>query len=153
MTEAEARRSPQEDLIEDVKRGLVQSPSVRLEFPITSMSMELANVIKLLAPPQDNHSIALDVGTGCGIHSFLLVRRGFKAVLAIDRNESAIELACERGNRLHIDSKSIDRGKVAEALLENSATEPRILLSAIPLQDLAELVETKFPLIVFNPPS
>ncbi len=153
MTEAKSVQSPQQDIIEKVKRELVQSPSVRREFPITSMSEGLANVIEVLESPQDNHRIALDVGTGCGIHSFLLVQRGFSTVLAIDRNQCAVDQACLHGNHLGINSKSIDKQQAAGELLEKVVTEPRILFSPIHLENLAEYLETKIPLIVFNPPA
>lgn len=153
MTTAELGRSPEEDLIEKVREELAQAPSADLEFPVSSMSLQLANVLRRLAPTTGYHSTALDVGTGCGIHSFLLHRRGFNSVLAIDCNERAVALACARGVRLGIDSRLTDQAQVAAALVEDGATTPRVLFSQIPLQNLAELVTTKFELIVFNPPA
>jgi len=154
MTRVELGRSPEEDLIEKVREEIAQSPSTELEFPISSMSVQLASVINGLARPSDIHSAALDVGTGCGIHSFLLHKRGFNSVLAIDCNERAVALACARGVRLGIDSRLTDRTEVATALAEDGMTSrPHVLFSAVPLQELAALVGTKFSLIVFNPPA
>ena len=122
MTTAELGRSPEENLIEMVKQDLAHSPSPDLEFPVSSMSLQLASVLKGIEPPPDKHSAALDVGTGCGIHSFVLHRRGFNSVLAIDCNERAVSLACARGIRLGIDSRLTERARVGTALLENGAT-------------------------------
>lgn len=152
MTTAELGRCSEEDLIEKVREELAQAPSADLEFPVSSMSLQLASVLKGLAPPTGHHSAALDVGTGCGIHSFLLNRMGFNSVLAIDCNERAVALACARGIRLGIDCRFTDREQVAAALLEDGTT-PHVLFSPIPLQDLAGLGATKFRLIVFNPPA
>jgi len=153
MTTAELGRSPEENLIEMVKQDLAHSPSPDLEFPVSSMSLQLASVLKGIEPPPDKHSAALDVGTGCGIHSFVLHRRGFNSVLAIDCNERAVSLACARGIRLGIDSRLTERARVGTALLENGATAPRVLFSPLSLQEVAQFVAAKFHLIVFNPPA
>jgi hypothetical protein len=153
MTTAELGRNPEEDLIAKVREELNQSPLADLEFPVSSMSLQLAKVLKGLASPNDNYAAALDVGTGCGIHSFVLNQRGFNPVLAIDSNERAIVLACNRGVRLGIDSRLTERAEIAAELLEDNATTPRVLFSSISLQDLEGLVASKFQLIAFNPPA
>jgi methylase of polypeptide subunit release factors len=153
MTTADLGRGPGEDLVAIVKKELAHLPSTDLEFPVSSMSQQLANALKNLPALTNNHSPALDVGTGCGIHSFLLHQMGFHPVLAIDSNERAVRLACARGVRLGIDCTFTDRPKVQEALTENGTSGPRVLFSAIPLQDLAAFVKTEFRLMVFNPPA
>ena len=83
----------EDELVTKVRQELAQSPPTDLEFPISSMSLSLAKLVGCLTAAGKDDPV-LDVGTGCGIHAFLLQRTGFRSVLAIDSNERAVKLAC-----------------------------------------------------------
>lgn len=72
---------------------------------------------------------AIDIGTGCGILTFILLNQGFKRVYASDTNPNALISICKTA-------------------LENKLSDKIILNKADMLQDCP----VKSELIVFNPP-
>ena len=72
---------------------------------------------------------AVDIGVGCGVLSFQLVRKGFKNIFASDTNKNAIIGVAKELNRLDFNKKiDLSHG------------------------DLFDTYEDKADLIVFNPP-
>jgi predicted nicotinamide N-methyase len=53
-----------------------------------------------LSQYQGEHLHAVDVGTGCGVLSFMLCRAGFESVLATDCNPNAVESVARERKRL-----------------------------------------------------
>jgi len=140
-----------EKLLTEIESDLSNQSTERPEFPLSSMSKTLFRAVGGLQQP-GNESLALDIGTGCGVHAFLLNHIGFRRVLAIDSNERAVDLAWERGIRLGIECSKLGPTERPLALGADNGTNGHIFFAPISLQELANAVNVKFQLIVFNPP-
>lgn len=72
------------------------------EFPLTGMSRAVSEVIWRITPQRGGQedSGGLDVGTGTGIHSFMMAARGYSHTDGIDVNEDALTYAEERRRRI-----------------------------------------------------
>lgn len=119
------------------------------EFPLTAMSRAVSEAIWRVdhAPvmPTDDAGRALDVGTGSGIHAFVMSKKGFPQVTAIDVNEKAIKLAYARAQRLHFSAS------LATSI--RGGPEPQILFMSSDLEGIAKLRPDPYALIAFNPPA
>jgi SAM-dependent methyltransferase len=132
----------------------LQSEASGREFPVSTMSKTLAHVIdQLAAPAEGEPTYALDVGTGTGIHAFILYGKGFP-VVATDCNEEAVQLAYRHASKAGIQCQKVDQGKLAAAVKSSRKFPREIVFATVPLQDLANQVGTgiKFSPITFNPP-
>lgn len=75
----------------------------RREFPVTTMSRALSTAIEFIVNSLNmpvHEMKAIDVGTGSGVHAFLLATLGFNSVYGLDRSVQAISYANERAARL-----------------------------------------------------
>ena len=79
-----------------------------------------------------NTTSILDIGTGSGLIALMLAQRSDAHITAIDIEPNAVIQACEN--------------------VENSLWNDRIVVKEIALQDFASENDTKFDLIVSNPP-
>jgi len=132
----------------------LQSEASEREFPISTMSKTLAHVIEELAAPAEGEpTYALDVGTGTGIHAFILQGKGF-SVIATDCNEEAVQLAYRHASKAGIQCRKVDRGLLAAAVKSSRKSPREIVFATVSLQDLANQVGTdiRFSPITFNPP-
>lgn len=105
------------------------------EFPITHMSRGVARQIAKAAHlgPQ---GIALDVGTGSGVHAIVMAASGYPEVWAVDCNKAAIVSAEARAHRF-ID---VTRSSV-------------IQFATLDIDDVSQHVDPGCKLISFNPPA
>jgi hypothetical protein len=119
------------------------------------MSKTLAEYVDCLpAAAGGKNCYALDVGTGTGIHAFVLNEKGF-SVLAIDCNGLATASAYEHGVTAGVECRRVDDGKLPGSLASNETVRnSEVVFAAISLQELASQVGkgVKFSPIVFNPP-
>ena len=133
---------------EDIKNEKSRGDDIK-EFPLTAMSRGVSEAIWRVdyAPvmPIDDAGRALDVGTGSGIHAFVMSKKGFSHVTAIDVNEKAIKLAHARAERLGF-SASL-------ATPTHGGNEPQILFMSSDLERIATLSAESYALIAFNPPA
>ncbi len=84
---------------------------------------------KWLEKYQGNKSVAIDIGTGCGVLTFQMLKHGFELVFASDINPNAVISVMENARNIGwSDHISVHRG------------------------DLFDTIDQKGELIVFNPP-
>jgi predicted RNA methylase len=123
------------------KADLAANPSRVSEFPVTTMSTDLAHAITSLpATSGDSFVSALDVGTGSGLHAAAMAVAGCRDILAIDISSHAIAAAAERFQRIRA---QLDR------LAGFAVAQPKYLTC-----DMVDLPASRqFDLIAANPPS
>lgn len=120
------------------------------EFPISKMSMSLASAIAAL-DRSGRRRLALDVGTGTGVHAFITHNLKFQTVLAIDRNGKAIDHALRRAETFGISSSTVNSSQLHTAV----PSSPHSLLFSVCAQEqIAASLQMpgSFDLISFNPP-
>lgn len=128
-------------VVDIFKSDFATHPSPIAEFPVTTMSTDLANAIAAAPRIFDTEfASGLDVGTGSGLHAAAMASAGVRDILAIDISADAIAMAKDRFCRIQPQLEN-DAGR--------SITSPRYSV-----QDMANLpLDPQFDLIVANPPS
>jgi SAM-dependent methyltransferase len=112
------------------------------EFPVTSMSSDLATAIEqCVSESIGPNYTALDIGTGSGLHAAACLASGIERVWTIDISSQAIELAKHRFVRIRDD---------LHRLVKHNVLMPEFYCA-----DFASLPwqPRRFNLVVANPPS
>jgi SAM-dependent methyltransferase len=142
---AEIQPQVEEDISEiGVPRG---------EFVVSKMTHAIANSMKFAHRNFDlPQAPALDIGTGTGYHTILLLALGQKRIFSIDINEQAIDYAKERVSRFYPDAQHYEFEKLAAFEKSVKNGDPSVNFYPHSLDDIAQFSENAYSLASFNPP-
>lgn len=129
-----------DDLLSWIKADIENCECGVHEFPVTTMTCALWSGIKLIAQMLDHPRVALDVGSGSGVHSFLLASLGVKKVYGLERCELAVSHAKDRANRF-------------QEYSPGNWTLPRFILGCVEAVPSSNELPDQFDIMTMNPPA
>ena len=124
----------------------------RGEFVVSRMTKSVANCISAATEGPLPDAPALDIGTGTGYHSAMLLSLGHPRVCSVDIHPQAIEYAQDRLKRFLPNIPSSRHPAPAAFLEASEDREQAINLYPHSLGDIAKLKDAEYSIVSFNPP-
>ena len=124
----------------------------RGEFVVSRMTKSVANCISAATEGPLTNAPALDIGTGTGYHSAMLLSLGHPRVCSVDIHPQAIEYAEDRLKRFLPNIPSSRHPEPAAFLEASEDREQAINLYPHSLGDIAKVKDAEYSIVSFNPP-
>lgn len=140
-------------LSEVIEKDITENGVPRGEFVVSAMTKAVANSIQhYLAYGNHQNLPALDIGTGTGYHTALLLAKRQPKVISVDINPTAIAYAKERIAHFFPEVKQFDEAEFNQYLNQVKAIEQSVNFYNYSLDDLIEKKQNHYSLVSFNPP-
>jgi len=136
----------------DIERDITEIGVPRGEFVVSRMTRSVANAIECATRDFDlPDAPALDIGTGTGYHSLMLLALGHPRVCSVDLHPQAIVFAKDRLRRFLPDVPQHAQAEPAQFL---DAAEGAAAINLYPhgLDQIAAFEEEHYSIASFNPP-
>lgn len=136
-----------------IENDISENGFSRGEFVVTAMTKAIANTIQFyIKNGKAKHLPALDIGTGTGYHSALLLAKEQKRTISVDINPKALHYAKQRLANYFNEVKQYEEADF-EAYIEKSAKDDQsINFYNYALDELQQNQATNYGLVSFNPP-
>ena len=140
-------------LSEEIEKDITENGVPRGEFVVSAMTKAVANSIQIYLADKEHQELpALDIGTGTGYHTALLLAKKQPKVISVDINPTAIQYARQRINAFFPRLKQLNEGEFNTYLNKVEDVEQSVNFYNYSLDDLIKNKENKYGLVSFNPP-